>query len=303
MLVAALVALAGCSQQDSPGTAAPAGSDGTAVPVASPSIQTLTPLPQPPTPAATGEVLADLRQSSRDAAAGRMEVWLDNDTLGELTPTSIAYVDPRFGAPVVGDRLRAIPSRSERGFPLPLPDRPVCDGTSGTTGTGRLDVTFSDGSTQRLAVDDPVHLVDKHVAMRCQQLAIAEVADLSWADTVVDGPVAEGSQATLTLVVRPTGVAGRTLVVDTVSGTPVLASADGPFWTVDRTVAGDDPPTRIDLPLKPNRCDPHAFLESGGATAFRVKMHLGDEPVEVVLRMSTAGAAAAIDYAERSCGF
>ena len=70
---------------------------------------------------------------------------------------------------------------------------------------------------------------------------------------------------------------------------------------------GDDPraptqPSRIDLPIKPNRCDDHAFMESGGATAFKIGLHLDGEPGQITLRMSVPGAKNAIDFAKASCG-
>ena len=52
----------------------------------------------------------------------------------------------------------------------------------------------------------------------------------------------------------------------------------------------------------PNRCDVHAFLEAGGATAFIVHLRLGDESGDLVLRMSQEGAANAIRFARDSCG-
>ena len=67
-----------------------------------------------------------MRQSSRDAAAGRMEVWIDNDTSEDVTPTRITYVDGRFRTPLTGERLREIPAQSTRGFQFPLPSRPTC---------------------------------------------------------------------------------------------------------------------------------------------------------------------------------
>lgn len=275
----------------------------------SPSIRTLTPLPQPPLPPATGKLFADMRQSSRDAARARMEVWVDNDTLDDLTPTSVSYHDPRFLQPEPGTRLRVVPTRSERGFPIYLPEQPDCAEAGKHREGGQVDVTYGRGgdpTSVTLDVSDETDVVGRYVSARCDELAVEEVATLAWADTVTDGPPAEvapGSTATLTLVVRPTGVAGRSLRIDTVATTPVLAAVGQPFWKVDRTIAGDDPVTRIPLELKPNRCDPHAFLESGGATAFRVKMHLDGRPIQLILRMSEKGAAHAIAYAGASCGF
>ena len=68
------------------------------------------------------------------------------------------------------------------------------------------------------------------------------------------------------------------------------------------TVSGADRPTTIDLPLKPTRCDAHAFAESGGATAFKIGLHLDGEAGQITLRMTPAGAANAINYARASCG-
>jgi hypothetical protein len=239
-----------------------------------------------------------MRQSSRDAALGRMEVWIDNDTAETITPTRISYTDPRFRGPVLGDRLRAAPSQSTRGFPLYLPARPACD-SHGTGGS--IEMTYGD-KTVTIDVEDSTDVVGRYVSARCDEIAVARVATLAWDDKVVDGPVALGSTATLVLIVRPTGVPGHALVIDTVTGTPVLTAVDAPFWSPGTHISGSGAAQRIELPLMPARCDPHAFQESGGATAFRIKFHLDGEPGQITLRMTPAGATSAIEYARQSCG-
>ena len=82
----------------------------------------------------------------------------------------------------------------------------------------------------------------------------------------------------------------------------MLSPVGTDVWRPDVTITGDQPPQRIDLPLKPTRCDAHAFAESGGATAFKIGLHLDGEPGQITLRMSTAGAANAINFARASCG-
>jgi hypothetical protein len=289
-LSAALLLVGGCSA-DGPGPST------TGSPEPSASIRTLTPIPLPPDPPPSGRIIADMRQSSRDAAAGRMEVWVDNDTAEAMTPTRIVYRDPRFRRPVLGTRLRLVPSQSERGFPLYLPPRPACDATGAT---GSIELTAR-GTTKTIRVDDPTDVVGRYTSARCLELAVAKVADLSWDDQVPsDGE--KGSPGTLTLVVRPTGRAGSTLTIDTVSGTPVLAPVGTDVWRPEARITGDGPPRRIHLPIKPNRCDDHAFLESGGATAFKIGLHLDGKAGQITLRMSTLGARNAIDFARRSCG-
>jgi hypothetical protein len=289
LVVVAALLLAGCSDSD--------GQSAAPEPAPSRSIRTLSPLPTPTQPPPTGKLVADMRQSSRDAAAGRMEVWIDNDTADEITPTRVTYHDPRFRTTLLGTRLRPVPSQSERGFPLYLPPRPACDHPRGS---GTVTVEYGDTS-KTIEVEDSTDVAGRFTTARCLEVAIARVALLAWDDDVpFSGEV--GDPGTLTLVVRPSGRPGQTLTIDTVSGTPVLAPVGTDVWRPDATVHGTDAPSRIDLPIKPNRCDDHAFMEAGGATAFKIGLHLDDEPGQITLRMSIPGAKNAIDFAKASCG-
>jgi hypothetical protein len=258
-------------------------------------VRTLTPLPPPPSEPPTGRLYADLRQSSRDAALGRMEVWLVNDTRHDLTPTRISYSDPRFRRPVAGERLRLDPSRSERGYPLALPGTPACGQQHGA---GRLRVTYA-GRTVTLPVTDDNDIVARYSASRCLELAVARVADLRFADPVPAD--AEGTTGTLSLLVRPTGVPGHELRIDTVGGTPLLGAA-GEAWRPRAVVRSDGPVRRIELPVQPARCDDHVFMESAGATAFLVSLRLDGKQGQLLLRMSPEGASTAIAFARDACG-
>ncbi|HEX6247959.1 MAG TPA: hypothetical protein VFZ64_08830 [Nocardioidaceae bacterium] len=296
VLAAALLA-AGC---ESGSTREAAGTQG---PSPSPSVRTLEPLPPPPSRPPTGRLYADLRQSSRDAALGRIQVWLRNDTVRDLEPTRITYRDPRFRAPVPGERLRTDPARSERGYPLVLPGRPRC----GPPRRGRATLVVAHGGEEaRVRVEDPTDVVGRYVASRCLELAVAQVAAVRFADRV--GTSQDGT-GFLTLLVDPRPPRAdvgsdlpRRLAVESVSGTPVLAAAGRPVWTPQVSVRRGGPTRRVRLPVVPARCDPHAFMESGGATAFRVKVRLDGRPGELVVRMSPAGAAAALDHALDVCG-
>lgn len=291
--VAALVAAAALLLAACDGGTSSSGPE----PSPSRSIRTLTPIPLPPEPPPTGRLHADMRQSSRDAAAGRMEVWINNDTAGQIRPTKVVYRDPRFRTTLPGTRLRPIPSQSELGYPLYLPDRPAC---GHPRGSGTVAVTYA-GHTRTLRVADSTDVAGRYTGSRCLELAVDRVARLSWSDEVPSSGK-EGADGTLTLVVDTTGRPGPALTIDTVSGTPVLSPVGTDVWRPGATIRGTDRPSRIDLPLKPTRCDAHAFAESGGATAFKIGLHLGGQAGQITLRMSVPGAKNAIDYARGSCG-
>jgi hypothetical protein len=292
--VSACLLLAGCTD--------PGGTTGSedAAPSPSPSVKTLPPLKAPPRPPATGRLFADLRQSSRDAALGRMQVWIRNDRVRDLTPTRVTYVDGRYRQPLLGERLRLNPARSIRGYPLTLPARPRC----GSTATSGRVVVEHDGRRESVRVEDEADVVARYVDTTCLQLQVSAVADISFADEVpVDKP-GEGGIGTLVLVVRPSGRPGAgSVTIDTVAGTPLLSSYQLPFWSPDLTVASTDDEVRVELPVHPARCDEHVFMESGGATAFGVKLHLGDREGKLIIRMSPEGASNAIGYARDSCGY
>lgn len=286
VLVVASVLLAGCGG----GTTERSGPT-----LSSPAVSTLSPLPAPPSQPPTGEILADLRQSSRDAAAGRMQVWIGNDTAAPITLTKIEYRDPRLSEVVYGDRLRTNPSQSERGHSLQLPE-PDC--SAPVTAKPKLTLEY-DGRTTRIPVDDEIGIVERYVTARCLEVAVARVAQLSWSDQVAR----DGEAGRLELVVRPTGRPGGVLAIDEINGTPVLGAVGGSSWRPKVTVNSDDRPSRLALDVIPARCDPHAFAESGGATAFRIHLRLNGKPGQIVLRMTSTGAHNAIDFALAACGF
>ncbi|WP_185994336.1 hypothetical protein [Nocardioides campestrisoli] len=312
----AVALLAGCATGGSPSPrtgsgAAPPDSAGSSAPSApsSPSISTLPPMPASDDDPPDGRLVADLRQSSRDAALGRFQVWVGNGLGAELTPIRVRYRDPRFRRPVSGERLRTIPSGTARGFPLALPPRPRCLGPGGQGGLrpgaapGVVEVRstreVSGSAVRRVHVEDEADVVQRYVAARCFQLDLDRVATLSFADRL--RPTGDDA-AELLLRVTPRGRPGRRVQVDTVSGTPVLTPPGQPVWEPAASVAGDGEPLVLALPVGPARCDAHAFAESGGATAFRVALRLDGEPGEVLVRMGPEGAAAALAFAQEVCG-
>jgi hypothetical protein len=298
-LLAVLAACGGNDDDSGPGAAA-SGPE----PSPTRSLYTLTPVPLPPEPPPTGKLIADIEQSSRDGAANRFQIWIDNDTADPITPTKVIYHDDRFRTGLPGTRLRQIPSQSRRGFPLYIPDRPACDRT---TAHGTVTVDYRVHGREKTAtvpVSDEAEVVDRIASARCLELSVEKVAHLSWADEVTaSGDGGKGSVGTMTLVIDTTGKPGPTLVIDTITGNPVLSPGEHGVFDAHLTITGDQPPQRVPVELKPTRCDAHAFADSGSFAAFALNVHLDGRPGQFVLRMGEIAAANAIDYAKASCGF
>ncbi|WP_121258861.1 hypothetical protein [Nocardioides ferulae] len=266
----------------------------------SPPVSTLTPIPLPPQQPPSGRVSAEIRQSSRDVALGRAQVWVHNDTARALRPKAVVFRDARLPVPLRGDRLRPIPSQSERGFPLLLPDRPVCGDHPGRVSPA-LRVLLP-GGRRAVPVQDATDVIGRFAAARCLELALAEVVRVSWSERVVADRAGEGGTGTLVLRVRPTGRSGPPARLVSVSGTPLFTPVGSDVWRTRARLTGPDAVRRLELPVRPARCDAHAFLEAGGATAFRLRLRVGGQPGQLLLRMPPDGADAAIAFAQEACG-
>lgn len=250
--------LAGCSESVTPGSAERPESP----------VQTISMLPPLPEEPPSGALLVQMRQSSLDAAAGQVQVWVDNDTLDDLEPTRIGYSDPRLPHTLLATRLRSMPAQAERGFPLALPARPRCAARA-PAGSGTVVLRTTDGASYSAPVSDETDVIGRYVSARCGELRLRRVVDLAWADRVDGGTSADGATGRRVLVLQPTGATGR-VVIESIGGSHLLGSARGGPWTPGLVVRGTDGPSRVSLPLRSARCDAHAFMEGGNATAFRV---------------------------------
>jgi hypothetical protein len=275
-------------------------------PEASPtkSLFTLTAAPLPPEPPPTGKLIADIERASHDGARNRFQIWIDNDTDKTITPTKVTYHDDRFQTALPGTRLRDIPSQARRGFPIYEPEQPACDRTA-ESGTVTVEYTV-DGEQKSATVPvlDQADVIQKVTSARCIELSVDKIAHLSWADEVTaSGDGGKGSVGTMTLVIDTTGKPGSTLVIDSIVGNPVLSPGDLGVFKANLTITGDQPPQRVPVPLRPTRCDAHAFGESGSFAMFAFNVHLDGEPGQFVISLSQTGALNAITYAKASCGF
>gem|GEM_PF-770798 len=265
-----------------------------------------------PAAAPSGRLEAEVQQSSRDALRGEFQVWLDNGTGAEVVPTALTYVDPRLTGTRTGERMRAAPPGSHRGFPADL-GAPACaavpaaDVPAAGTAAPYVVVATADGE-ERLEVADPARVIERYVAQRCLELAVADAATIAFGDglrvTSADGGT--GARADLDLVVTPTESATPLRVV-AVQGTTLLSGVGG-TWPVDVEIGGTGAtaePVRRVLEAHPTRCDPHAVAESGRATIFRVEVVLGtgaDARSGLVdVRLGTEAGRQAYDFVAGAC--
>ena len=248
----------------------------------------------------SGTLTAELQQSSRDVALGRFQVWITNGLPRGIKPRRIVYQDALLTRPVLGGRLRPIPSGAYRGYTLDLVE-PVC---GQTPGKATVTVTYDD-DVETFPVDDETGVVERWADERCDEIAVERIADLEWTSGIEVQGSGSDAVALFRLTATPTGRAGGgELTVDTVGGTPLFTSADGDFWTVGQRVRSDGPVVTMELPAQPARCDSHAFGAATGGTTFFVNITIGQSrPAQIRLAMSPEVTAEAFEYASEVCGW
>ena len=295
----ALVALAGCSSADS----GPGDGAGAADPTSAPSspTKTLTMLPAPEK-TLSGTLTAELQQSSRDVALGRFQVWITNGLAREIKPRRIVYKDALLTRPVLGGRLRPIPSGAYRGYTLDLVE-PRC---GGKRSPASVTVTYDD-DVESFPVEDETGVVERWSHERCDEIAIERIAHLEWTPGIEVQGSGSDAVALFRLTATPTGRPGGAITIDTVGGTPLFTSADGDFWTVGQRVRSDGPAVTMELPAQPARCDSHAFGSATGGTTFFVNLTIGTGQAaragQVRLAMSPEVTAETFSYAAEVCGW
>ena len=221
-------------------------------------VKTLTLLPMPEK-TLSGTLTAELQQSSRDVALGRFQVWITNGFDHEIEPRRIVYKDDLLTRPVLGGRLRPIPSGSYRGYTLDLVE-PICGGEEkGAT----VSVDLGE-DVLSVPVEDETSVVGRWSKERCAERAI----DADRAPGVVARHRGAGHGLRRDRPVQAHGDAHRRHgVVHDRHGRRHPAVHSGQRRLLDRghQCAATDLAVTLELPAQPARCDAHGFGSATGA--------------------------------------
>lgn len=229
-------------------------------------------------------VQLEILQLRGDVAGGFVELRVTNDGANELVIERATYVSSAWSSPMERIDEARIPPGARRNLRLQLPE-PTCDGSAIEH---RASLELADGTVLEGEPGDPHGQLDGLDDAVCDLRAFErEVAGLRWlpADIPADGSRA----AVLRLEVAPVAGAGEQLgTVDEIGATVLLAPADAAGDRIEalpvalEVVAGA-PPTVVEVPLVPGRCDLHAVAEDKQGTIFRIGATAGDAPLQLVL--------------------
>ncbi|MCR8671898.1 hypothetical protein, partial [Agrococcus sp. HG114] len=262
--------------------------------------------PRAPTPsaepAADARVLLEIVQLRGDVTSGHIELRVTNEGDELLEVTRAVYESTRWSAPMVRDDDARIPAGARRNLRLQLP-RAVC-------GAGPLEhravVELADGRRLEGAPEDPLGQLERLDDAECDLRAFErDVAAVAWLEPAIpaDGSGPAVVRLELAPVARAQGEAGTIAAVD---ATALLAPLDASGTRTESLPVGaalepGAPPSVVEVPLVPGRCDLHAVAEDKQGTLFRIRATRGGEPVDLLLPSPDAQRDALLDWVVARC--
>lgn len=215
-------------------------------------------------PALPEGITVTVMQQRSDVAERMAELRLHNGSDAEVSFTAARLDDSRFASEVViGREVQLTPgTTSDLRFALPAPR---CGGDEVRR---TLTLTQVDGTE---LVADLSSADDFTIGLHereCLLVDIERTASLAWTGFTASPP---GEPAHALLTATPTG-AGEPVVLVELRATNLVrfAPKDGERWRLDLTLDDRSVPTSIEVPLVPQRCDPHVVQEDKRGTIFTI---------------------------------
>lgn len=248
-------------------------------------------------------VSVSLVQLRSDVAARQAQVQIRNDGDAPLAVGAVQVASPGFAgtAERVVDRVTTVPPGRAVDVRVQLP---AMDCTTADVGAPTVTVKLEiDGALRTMVADipDPLAFLPALHARECLGAALAAVATVT-----IEGftPAPAGGTGTLTLSIAPTGVGSARL--SAVDSTPLLMfAADAPAapYPLDVDIRPDSPATTLDIPLVPQRCDPHVVQEDKRGTIFTVGVAVDGVTGDVDLPAPPPMKARMLSWVAQWCGF
>lgn len=262
--------------------------------VAGAAVQGCTPETQAPEP-----LTAELNQFRDTYGTQVIEIQVSNtgpvpvsvlsaEVSTPLFPAGTAWQAPPEGTEVPAGQTKSLPAR------LPAPacggpwtggsrtgEPPTAGEADAGAGGGPAEVKLSvrQGSTvsgERLPAADPFGVLARNHSELCLAQDAGQIADMGLAPELE--VAADGRTAVVRLRVTPraTGAsASRTLTIERIEGTTLLAEAPESPWPRGIAVAAGTAPRELSLRIRPARCDPHAVAEDKVGTLLPLRVDAG----------------------------
>ena len=269
----------------------------------------LSPSPTTASALAVPDITVSLDEQRLNIGQGVISILVTNNTDDPLPITAAALATPRFDGTsnwVPGasgsSTLRpgatvALPATLAAANCSEMPDSALSPNIE-RPDTAIVLLTFN-GLQHEFEATDPHFALARIQQQDCLERAMLAVASVVPMPTL--SVAADGSTAVVHLSVVPTG-ASADMMLANFGNTTLLAESPQQPWPRNISVSGTDPPTTVDLAVKPARCDPHALAEDKAGTKVPVTVAAGQRSGELRLEPSEEFTRSVYGFVASACG-
>jgi hypothetical protein len=153
-----------------------------------------------------------------------------------------------------------------------------------------------------LGAGDPFGVLGRNNAELCLAAGAAAVADIAL-DSSLE-VAADSRTAVVRLVVTPKArvdVGAKSLVLDHIQGTTLLAEAPGHPWPTGISIEQGGPPVEWRLWIRPARCDPHAVAEDKVGTLLPLHVRADGREGQMKVSADAVLRGQLYDFVTRAC--
>lgn len=248
-------------------------------------------------PSLPAGVTALVVQQRSDVAERMAELRLHNGSDAALAFTAVRIDDSRFASAVDIEREVRLEPGATTELRFALPDA-LCDG-----GEVRriLTVTRTDGAELVAELSDAEDFTLGLHERECLLADIERTASLAWTGFAASAP---GEAASATFTITPAG-SGESVMLVGIRSTNLVrfAPRNGERWPLDLALDARTEPISLEVPLVPQRCDPHVVQEDKRGTIFDVEVELDGQPGEFELAASEDMRGEILTWVADWCGF
>ena len=233
----------------------------------------------PPAPSAPGlpdGIRATIIQQRADVAVREVQVRIRNDRDEAITIGDVSLTDDRFDgtATRVVDRESSLAAGASVDVRVTLP-RMNCEAEHEGTSTATLHLVLDgEEAVASAPIDDALDVLPGIHTRECLGEALADVAVIEPIEFV---PSPSGVAARIRLQISPTGD-GRAQIFS-LQSTPLLTfDAENPTtaYPIDLEIVPDSEHAVLEIPLVPQRCDPHVVQEDKVGTVLTFDVEVGE---------------------------
>lgn len=243
----------------------------------------------------------ELVQQRSDVADRTAQVRLVNGSDVDLVVTRLELRDEWFAGPAVRERRSTVAAGRTVDLRVDLPVS-ACVGEPGQADrVSEVWLALEGIGEVVVEAGDPLDFLAPLHARECLAQDAAAIAEIG---VVGFDPAPAGAPGTLRIGVTPEAVGGEfeLLELRTTNLLRFDLAASAP-WALAMSISGQGPPTEIEVPLVPGRCDPHAVMEDKRGTVFGLLIRIGAQEGVIELAAPAEVKAAMLAWVADWCGF